>query len=344
MFAYSDPTGTGFLEQAGALQPYRELIDVLHQQFHALKNSGFTLREAFDQLAAGIAAGTATINWKAFPVTAQATPAGIDGDRFQFQDEYVEWRVERKPDGTLARVTFTTEFPEYFQALAQVGAGRLKEEVARLHPGANPTDQELFGDSFNPATATPQARANQFRDNLQSNPWNNGEREILCLTLGANNMFALFNLLGACGVPRPNLNPGDVCASSQGACVPDRNSDPSVCIAAQNLARSDRSFSPQDPCGIRILGLDPAGQWTVDGQAMDINDQAANRGIWKLSRNSRRGVFTFQGDVRLAGTRIQTGAALSEQLIVGADVVHAPNAALPQWARRGNEPQRGPDA
>src|SRR6266516_5469841 len=120
MFAYSDPTGIGFLEQAGALQAYREMIAVLHQQFHALKNSGFTLREAFDELAPGVAPGTAMINWKAFPVTAQATPAGIDGDRFQFQDEYVEWRIERKSDGTPARVTFTAEFPEYFQALAQV--------------------------------------------------------------------------------------------------------------------------------------------------------------------------------------------------------------------------------
>jgi hypothetical protein len=43
MSAYSDPTRTGFLEQAGALQAYREMIDLLHQQFHALKNSGFTL-------------------------------------------------------------------------------------------------------------------------------------------------------------------------------------------------------------------------------------------------------------------------------------------------------------
>jgi hypothetical protein len=120
MFAYCDPTG--------ALQACREMIEALHQQFHALKNSGFALREGFDELAAGVAPGTATLNWKAFPVTAQAPPAGIDGDRFQFQDEYVEWRVERKSDGSLARITFTTEFPEYFQALAQVGADRLREK------------------------------------------------------------------------------------------------------------------------------------------------------------------------------------------------------------------------
>ena len=156
-------------------------------------------------------------------------------------------------------------------------------------------------------------------------------------------MFALFNLLRVCGVPQPNLNPGDVCASSDSACAPNRNSDPSVCIAAQNLVRADRSFYPREPCRVRILDLDRAGQWTVDGQAIDINDEAANRGIWKVMRTGRRGVFTFQGDVRLAGTRLQTGAALSDQLNVGADIVHAPNAALPEWARRGNEPLRGPD-
>jgi hypothetical protein len=342
MFAYSDPTKSGVLEQAGALRAYREMLDVLHQQFHALENSGFTLREAFEELAPGAAAGITTINWRAFPVTASATPAEIDADRFNRQDEYVEWRVERKPDGALDRVTFTTEFPEYFQALAQAGVDKLKEEVARLNPGPNPTEKELFGVGFNPAAASPQARAERFRQNLSRNPWNNGERGILCLTLGANNMFALFNLLGACGKPRPELNPGDVCGSTGGACDPKRNSDPSVCIGAQNLARGDRSFCLQDPCGIRIIGLDPAGQWKVDNQAVNINDEANNRGIWKVSRNGRRGIFAFQGDVRLAGGRIQTGTALSEQLIVGADVVHAPNAALPEWARRGNEPLRGP--
>jgi hypothetical protein len=351
MFAYSDPTGTGFLEQAGALQNYREIVEALHQQFHAERNSAFTLREAFDELTGQ--AETAAVRWKAFPVTADAAPSVIDRNRFGlqpnddgFQDEYVEWRVEKNPDGSLARVTFITEFVEYFQAFAALSAGALKQEVQRINPGANPTNQELFGANFNADAATPRARVAAFLSNLKRNPWNNGERGILCLTQRFNTMAALFNLLGTCGVPKPNLQPEDVCGAVavDGACGPDRNSDPSVCAAAQSLARNNRSFAPQDPCGIRIFGLDTAGRWTVNGQDVDINNEAANQGLWKVTRNGRRATFNFQGDIRVDGGRIQTGAELSRQLIVGAEVIHALNTALPEWARLGQEGTRGPVA
>jgi hypothetical protein len=343
MFAYSDPTGTGLLQQVGALQVYREAVDRLHQAFHAQRDSAFTLREAFDELSPGTQAETGTVEWKAFPVTAGAPPASIDGDRFRLQDEYVEWRVEKNADGSLAAVTFITELTEYYEALAQAGAAALKEEIKRLHPGANPTNRELFGDNFNPDAASPRARADRFMRHLRLNPWNNGERGILCLTHQSNTMGALFGLLGACGVPK-NVDPTAMCGSVGDACVPGRNSDPAVCSTAQGLARGNRSFAPQDPCGIRILGLDRASVWTVDGQRVDINDPAGNRGLWTITRNGRRAVFKFQGDVRLDGARIQTGAQLATELIAGATVLHAPNAALPDWARPGNEPVRAPDA
>jgi hypothetical protein len=115
-----------------------------------------------------------------------------------------------------------------------------------------------------------------------------------------------------------------------------------VCSTAQTLARANHSFAPQDPCGIRIEGLDRASRWTIDGQVVDINDPASNRGLWAILRNGRRAVFKFQGDVRLDGARIDTGAQLSTQLIVAAALIHAPNAALPEWARPGNEPVRAP--
>jgi hypothetical protein len=176
---------------------------------------------------------------------------------------------------------------------------------------------------------------------LRRNPWNNGERGILCLTHGSNTMGALFGLLGACGVPK-NVDPTAMCGSVGDACVPERNSDPAVCSTAQRLARANRSFAPQDPCGIHIQGLDRAGRWTIDGQLVDINDAASNRGLWTILRNGRRAMFKFQGDVRLDGARIETGAQLATQLIVAAALIHAPNAALPEWARPGNEPVRAP--
>jgi hypothetical protein len=341
MFAYSDPTGTGLLQQVGALEIYREAVDRLHHLFHSERDSAFTLREAFDELAAGTQAETGTVEWKAFPVTAGEPPASIDGDRFRLQDEYVEWRVEKRADGSLAAVTFITEFTEYYEALAQVGAAALKEEIKRLNPGANATDRELFGDNFDPDAASPRARAARFVRHLRRNPWNNGERGILCLTHGSNTMGALFGLLGACGVPK-NVDPTAMCGSVGDACVPGRNSDPAVCSTAQRLASANRSFAPQDPCGIRIEGLDRAGRWTIDGQVVDINAPAGNRGVWTIVRNGRRAVFKFQGDVRLDGARVETGAQLATQLTVAAALMHAPNSALPEWARPGNEPVRAP--
>jgi hypothetical protein len=331
MFPYSDPTGTGFLAQAAALEAYRQTVDVWYQTLAALPGSRFTLREAFNELAAGSLAAVTTIEWKAFPVTAAATPEQIDQDRFKFQDEYVEWKIDTKQDGSLSAVTITTEFSEYFEALAQIGAAELKREIQNLYPTASPTDEDLFGTGFDPASATPKARASRFREHLVHNPWNNGQQGILCLTQQFNTMGALFNLLGNCGIPKPGVDPEDVCSNVGGFCGPGRNSDPRVCTAAQNLARGDQSFSLQDPAGVRILRLE--GSWTVNGQTIDMNDESTNHGVWSLLRHGRRAVFSFERDVRFAGSPIRTATQLSSLLAVGADVIHGPTSAVPGWAR-----------
>ena len=173
------------------------------------------------------------MKWKAFPITHNKPPNVIDADRLSNQDEYVEWRVETKQDNSLAQVTFTTEFSDYFEALAETGADAVRREIQNLYPGANPTDQELFGPGFNPSTATANTRGDQFRTHLPRNPWNNGEKGILCLMQQFNTLGALFNLLGQCGVPNTSISPEAVCANVGGACGPGRNSDPQVCSAAQ---------------------------------------------------------------------------------------------------------------
>ena len=80
--------------------------------------------------------------------------------------------------------------------------------------------QETFGAAFNLQTASATARGKQFTAHLPDNPWNNGERGILCLTQQFNTMSALFNLLGACGVPNLNVPTGQVCATVGGSCGP----------------------------------------------------------------------------------------------------------------------------
>jgi hypothetical protein len=75
---------------------------------------------------------------------------------------------------------------------------------------------------------------------------------------------------------------------------------------------------------------------------VDINDANANKGVWKVTRSGRRATFSFERNVRLAGVPIRTGAQLSDLLFVGAAVIHAPNTALPDWARAGTEHLRTP--
>ena len=337
MFAYSDPTGTGFLEAKGALGDYRELVDTQYQRFARLENSAFTLLEAFDELAPGTEVAHQAVDWRAFPITAPATHQEIDADRLSCQDEYVEWRVERDGQGRLMRVTFTTEFPEYFEALARVGVDALKEGIAEIIPGADPTDTDLFGPGVDPNDTSPRARSQRFRSNLVQNPWNMGPNGILCLTQRFNTLGALFNLVGQCGVPRPDLPPGAVCANVGGACGAGRNSDPAVCEAAQSLARIEFGLTLKDPAGIAIRRL--AGSWTLDGQAIDMNDPDAAQGCWTVSRNGRRAVLEVPPGLRLNDQTIDSGAIVADHLFVGADAIAAPDAALPEFARTGAENQ-----
>lgn len=331
MFAYQDPTGTNFLETQGALSAYRNILEGRYLSSARIPNSAFTLLEAFSDLTPGSTPEVATISWIAFPRTASVSFDLIDAQRLDWQDEYAEWRTEKSNDGTVTEIIFITEFSEYYQALAEVSLDALIAGVQATIPGANPTVQELLGldsdTTFN--------RALRFRDHLPRNPWNNGEKGILCLTQRFNTLGALFNLLDKCGVPRPASNPNDVCGLVGGACGSGRNSDPFVCVAAQNQARTARGLSLADPAGINII--EHRGIWRINNRRIDINDPANNEGVWELSRGNRRGVLRVVDGLTLDGRPITSGAQVSTQLIVGADVITAPEIALPGWAKIGEE-------
>lgn len=340
MFNYVDPAGRNFLGNLLVEAEFRLKMQTEYESFARRPNSGFTWIEAFGELAGGQTPGSPTVPWKAFPLTATGSDREIDDDRLSFQDEYVEWRVERS--GTkLAKVTFTTEFPEYFEAFAAVGFAALKSAIQDAIPGADPTEAEVFGAGFSSAAASAIGRARQFRQRLRDNPWNNGTKGILCLMQRFNTLGALFNLLTECGVPRAGGAPEGTCALVGGACGDGRNSDPVICTTAQTSVRDQKGFTLRDPAGIRLLELQ--GTWTVDGTVIDINNPAVNQGAWIVDRNGRRGVLTNIPKLKLDGDAIVTGTQLSRQLQVGADLLTAADAALPDWARITEETgSRGP--
>lgn len=335
MFAYTDPTGTNFLESQNALDLYRSMVDRQYKHSGLRLNSAFTLLEAFEGLSASEGLEVATIPWLAFPRLANQPATVIDADRFRFQDEYIEWHAETEGD-RVVRVTFTTEFPEYYQALAEVGVDPLIKGIREVIPDANPTVEDLFGIGFDPETASGQRRSEQFRAHFRSNPWNNGEKGILCLAHPNSTMSALFLLVEPCAIPRLDIPAAAVCGMV--ACVPGRNSDPFICQGAQNLARRPHGLSLQDPVGIKMLRL--VGIWKINGQEVDINDPNQNQGAWTVSHNGHRGVLDVTKGVTIADRKITSGAQVAAQLQVGADVISAPEAVLPDWARTGEESSR----
>lgn len=341
MFQYSDPAERNFLNNSAVASVFQQQMQGVYDGFARRINSGFTWLEAFQQLPGGQLPQQMSVDWSAFPITARATDKEIDRDRFEHQDEYVEWQAETKQN-KLIRVTFTTEFPEYFEAFAALGFNELVNAIQDVMPGANPTAAELFGPGFDPASGPPIGRAQTFRDRLVANPWNNGKKGILCLTQQFNTLGALFNLLAACSVLRAQGTPENTCSLVGGACGPDRSSDPALCAAAQRVVRGNLGLSLRDPAGVRIVKLD--GMWKINNNDIDINDVAQNQGSWVVSRNGRRAVLTIMAGLTLDGNPPVTGAEVARKLKVTADLFAAPNETLPEWARIGVESSsRGPE-
>ena len=334
MLSYSDPTGTGLLKEYGALAEYQEIVHDAYRKGAGVTNTAFTILEAFDPLP-DQNVEIASVPWPAFPRTAPTTSQGIDSNRFRYQDEYVEWRVE-KENGRITRITFTTEFPEYFEALTRVGVDQLKEEVANLIPGAHPTDAELFGSGPDPTGQPPLVRARRFRNNLRLNPWNNGDRGILCLAQSANTLGALVNLLAHCSVPRPDLSAGDVCVAVGQFCGQNRNSDPKISLAVQDKAMGGNAITAADPIGVVIQRLN--GNWQIgDVVINDIGDVANNEGIWSVSRGGHRAVLENAAALTLDGRTIMTGAQVSTKLFAAARVLATLEVNISEFAKADNE-------
>ncbi len=334
MFPFEDPTRTGLLEKKGALSNYRTALSSLYIQFARMPSSAFTLLEAFD----GVESQQATVTWLAYPRLAQVSDAEIDSNRFKFQDEYVEWRVE-STGGKISRITFTTEFPDYYAAFAEIGEEALISAVKDALPGAQPTRAELFGPNFNPGAATPEQRIMAFSNSLLRNGWNNGAKGILVLSHPSNTLPALFSLVANCAVLISADGADAICAEANGACVPGRNSDPFVCEATQNAARAGNVLSLSDPPGVQIRRL--RGIWKISGNQVDINDETQNRGVWQISRNGRRAVLDVGREkLTLGDDPIVSGAQVATTLEVGANLTFAADAKVPAWARTGQESSR----
>ncbi len=188
-------------------------------------------------------------------------PGGSDAERWaeadssrDEQDEYCEWAVERSGD-EIARVTFTSETPDYYEQLLKSDPEQALALYAELGGEAPRSAAELFD-----------AKGHLVPANRFNRPDGGG---IVHLSQRSNNLFAAVALVAEATVLRerdgaPVTEKKDLVRCG-GLGEPLRNSDPQIAAAVNGLAAQGNEISLADPPGLYIHELLSAAIKTPDG-------------------------------------------------------------------------------
>ncbi|MCZ2826536.1 MULTISPECIES: hypothetical protein [unclassified Modestobacter] len=268
----------------------------------------------FDPTATDVSADAVAppIVWNAFPATLLQSATSqeqrwrtADASRHR-QDEYCEWSVERDGAGTVTRVTFTTEVPEYYEHLAAQDPDRLLALYRELvGPHVQP-DELIVGGRY-------------VRENVHNR---STEGRLVHLVQRNNTLGAAIVLAAEATVLRHDAA-GEPVTTAQalvrcgGLGEPLRNSDPQIAAATNDAAATGAEVSLLDPMGLYLDGLLTAGMRTPDGE-----DPAT---FWTIERGDaehalragyavppERGYAV--GDITLDGRPIRFGAQLADRV------------------------------
>ena len=257
------------------------------------------------------------------------------------QDEYCEWRVTRDPDGGIRRVTFTSEPPEYWQAMhgdtlpnlngvptyPTVGDPDLLVGLYRELVSPEVQYEDLicavdlidYSDPGNPTVVYPKGTYNPY------NRWNTIDG-IVHLTEPANSLSAEIKLGADATVLRTAGQHGRIvsdpdaliCCARYGGL--NRSSDPTIGSSVNELAALGFALTLRNPVGLYMDNLDMTGWAGPDGEPVDPTWFRVVRGRPGLIE---RAVFEVPeragfrvSDVTIGGVPITIGGQLSEHMTV----------------------------
>ncbi|MBB2708416.1 hypothetical protein N2597_22565 (plasmid) [Rhizobium sophoriradicis] len=297
-------------------------------------------------------------------------PSGDVGDEIlqsrRQQDEYLEWHVDRNSDGTIRRIIFTAEPPDYWRALAKIAPDRVVE-LYREH-----VDQHIQkSDLFYPEHV---AVFGRFADSSHGwlevptfggqynplNPWTT-TKGVMHLTHAANTLGAEVNLAGEASVLRsvdslpvkPGQDPAPeivriACGAYGGI---NRSSDPNIGLAVGNQVRKGDRITLTDPVGLYIAKIDLNGLSGPDGEALGSISGSVTRGhndpfeprilryVVQLPEGSR---FTLS-DCRYDNRPLVRGAQIARETTVQLYVNVYPGSAVGGAKECVGRPCRHPD-
>lgn len=264
-----------------------------------------------------------------------------DGLFYRPQDEYCEWRVTRDDQGRIVAVTFTSEPPEYWQALHGDELQNMQGVPTYPFTGDKAALLELYHELVSPQVQLSDLEcAEDIVDYTnpdepvvvyakgQYNPYNrwNTSGGIVHLTHPANSLSAEMNLGAAAAVryqqeARPVVDPeGLICVALFGGA--NRCSDPTIGSAVNELASLGAYVTLRDPIGLAMHHLNLTGLAGPAGQPVDPSffrvvrgDQSAyliERAVFEVPASEGYTV----SDITIGGVPITRGGQLAERMVV----------------------------
>lgn len=247
-------------------------------------------------------AATHHITWMAMPRTVLVfsnrdarNAAFAAGENRNVQDEYCEWHVRRNAAGRITRITFTTEVPEYWEALWAVNRAAVVN---------------LYRSLVDPAIT---------EANLSSSPGVYRRDNPFNTTHGIVHMIQSINNLGAAlGLAQGAVNSpfADSLEQPPNAAT---SVDPRVVIDVGALARRGLSVTLREPIGLYMTHWDDTGFTRPDGRPVG-NYWRVVRGVpglaLRLVYEVPATLGFVVGDIRVGGRPIEHGGQVAEHVTV----------------------------
>ena len=217
------------------------------------------------------------------------------------QIEYLEWHVE-KVDGRIARVTFTTETPEYWMLLAEVHPDAVLALYRRLVSPAV-AEEDLFpdGGEYDPR-----------------NRWNTTDG-IVHYVMPINSMG---DLLGVSQESEPSqhaVDGYDALPYSRAT-----GADARINFDVWAMSRQGLSVATADPPGLYMIGWDDSGWTKPDGTPVGdywTIERGARGAALRVTYEVPAGEGFLVSDIRIGGRPIEFGAQIAEHITMSAHVV-----------------------
>jgi len=211
---------------------------------------------------------------------------------FRIQDEYCEWHVVRnKLDGSIKKIFFTCEPPEYWEFLAEHDRGLLVQLYRELLDQPDIQESDLFWhqDVFVQTGENTVRRKHGANTYNRFNKWNT-ESGAIHLTHPANSLFAEIFLASdsTLGWPVSPSPSGKIEVDSLMCCAGvggiNRSSDPLILAGVYNFAKDNKSVALANPIGLYMMPfqldlLDPDGNQIGD-EALKVVRASEDNSKW----------------------------------------------------------------